>query len=477
MKMTVYYPYIFLILAIFYLDILIKMRYYYPYNLRVMEMGYFKRNIDTALAVWAQDKGRKPLLLRGARQVGKTSAVRALGNQFKYYVEINFDEKPDAGEFFAMNLDPAELCSRLSVYMQTPIIPGETLVFFDEIQSCVNAIKSLRYFYEKYPQQHVIAAGSLLEFALDEIPSFGVGRLHSEFMYPFSFYEFLGASGEEILAEACKNARPDKSLPDPIHAQLVDRLKIFMLAGGMPEAVSCYVQTRDLLKSHEIIEDIITTFRDDFSKYRARMPSLILNEVFESVMHQAQGKFIYEHAAVETGNARVKQALDMLIMAGLAIPVTHSAANGIPIGAEINPKYRRIIPCDTGIFLHILGIDLAKILLTDDFKTVNQGALAEIFAGLELLKNGGVHARRQLYCWSREKAQSSAQIDYLVQLGASIVPIEVKSGTQGGMKSLDIFMKEKNIPRGIRTSLENFAQKEKFDIIPLYAISNLYLNG
>jgi len=438
-----------------------------------MKIGYFKRNIDTVLTSWAQDEGRKPLLLRGARQVGKTSAVRMLGKQFKHYVEINFDEKSEACEFFKMNLDPAELCSRLSVFVKTPIIPGETLLFFDEIQSCVNAIKSLRYFYEKYPQQHIIAAGSLLEFVLGEIPSFGVGRLHSEFMYPFSFYEFLGAAGDEMLVEACKNASSDKPLPEPIHKQLIDRLKIFMLTGGMPEAVACYVQTNDLLKSHQIIEDIITAFRDDFSKYRTKMPSLILNEVFESVMRQAQGKFIYEHAAVEIGNARVKQALDMLIMAGLAIPVTHSAANGIPIGAEINPKYRRIIPCDTGIFLHILGIDMAKILITDDFKTANQGALAEIFAGLELLKSGRTHAQRQLYCWSREKAQSSAQIDYLIQIGTSIIPIEVKSGTQGGMKSLDIFMKEKNIPRGIRTSLENFAHKDKFDIIPLYAISNL----
>jgi len=441
-----------------------------------MKNEYFKRDIDTTLASWAQEAGRKPLLLRGARQIGKTSAVRMLGKQFKHYVEINFDDDTEAGEFFKMNLDPAELCSRLSVYVKTPIIPGQTLLFFDEIQSCVEAIKSLRYFYEKYHAQHVIAAGSLLEFALGEIPSFGVGRLHSEYMYPFSFYEFLGASGEDILLDACKNASPDKPLPLPVHKQLIDRLKIFMLVGGMPEAAVSYLQTNDLLKSHKIIEDIINTFRDDFSKYRTKMPSLVLNEVFESVMQQAQGKFIYERAAVETGNARVKQALELLIMAGLAIPVTHSAANGIPIGAEINPKYRRIIPCDTGIFLHVLGIDISKILLTDDFKTVNHGALAEIFAGLELLKNGGTYAQRQLYCWSREKAQSSAQIDYLIQLGTSIIPIEVKSGVQGGMKSLEIFMKEKNIPRGIRTSLENFASKDKYDIIPLYAISNLYGN-
>jgi predicted AAA+ superfamily ATPase len=204
------------------------------------------------------------------------------------------------------------------------------------------------------------------------------------------------------------------------------------------------------------------------------MPGLFLNEVFESVMKQADGKFIYEHAAEGAGNARVKQALDLLIMAGLAHPVTHSAANGIPLGAEANPKYRRIIPCDTGIFLHILGIEKSEILLARDFKAINRGTLAEIFAGLELLKNGSTHAQRQLYCWHREKAQSSAQIDYLIQRGSAIIPVEVKSGTQGGMKSLRLFMKEKNIRHGIRTSLENFSKKDGFDVYPLYAISNLY---
>jgi predicted AAA+ superfamily ATPase len=440
-----------------------------------MKTSYFKRNISAFLGAWALEKERKPLMLRGARQVGKTSAVRELGKRFKYYVEINFDDDPMAGSFFEQNRDPQELCNRLSVYVKTPIRPGETLLFFDEIQSCVPALKSLRYFYEKFPEQHLVAAGSLLEFALEEIPSFGVGRIHSVFMFPLSFYEFLGALGEEVLSDACKKAGPENPLPDPVHKQLLERLKIFFLVGGMPEAVARYVQSGDLLRSHAVLEDLLTAFRDDFSKYRSRLPVLLLNEVFESVMHQAEGKFMYERAAVETANVRVKQALDLLIMAGLAHPVTHSAANGIPLGAEINHKYRRIIPCDTGIFLHILGIDGADILLAKDFRAVNRGALAEIFAGLELLKSSSTWAQRQLYCWHRDKPQSSAQIDYLVQRGETIIPIEVKAGTQGGMKSLNLFMKEKNISRGIRTSLENFGRKENFDIYPLYALSNLYL--
>jgi len=439
-----------------------------------MENAYFKRDIDTVLAAWSREESRKPLLLRGARQIGKTAAARVLGGRFRHYVEINFDNDAEAGSFFTHNLEPAELCGHLSLYTRTPIVPGETLLFFDEIQSCIPAMKSLRYFYERYPQQHLIAAGSLLEFSLDEIPSFGVGRIHSVFMYPFSFYEFLGALGDEVLAEACRNAGPENPLPQPVHKLLLDRLKIFLLTGGMPESVVRYAQSRDLLYSQEALDDLLTTFRDDFSKYRSRVPALILNEVFESLMHQAEGKFIYERAMEGAGSARIKQALELLIMAGLAYPVTHSAANGIPIGAEINPKYRRIIPCDTGIFLHVLGIDKSEILLADDFKTVNKGTLAEIFAGLELLKSGGVHTRRQLYCWHREKAQSSAQIDYLIQRGHEIIPIEVKSGTQGGMKSLRLFMKEKNIKYGIRASLENFARRDSYDIYPLYAVSNLY---
>ena len=218
-----------------------------------MENNYFKRNIDAALSAWSEADARKPLLFRGARQVGKTSAVRMLGRRFEHCVEINFDSDAEAGSFFTQNIDPVELCSRLSLYMKTPIVPGKTLLFFDEIQGCIPAMKMLRYFYEKHPRQHLIAAGSLLEFAMEKIPSFGVGRLHSVFMYPFSFYEFLGALGEGVLADACRSAGPEKPLPEPIHKQLIDRLKIFLLIGGMPESVSRYVQSRDLLHSHEVL--------------------------------------------------------------------------------------------------------------------------------------------------------------------------------------------------------------------------------
>jgi len=448
-----------------------------------MEIQYLKRNIDEILLGWSRENppDRKPLLLRGARQVGKSSALRHLGKQFKYFIEINFDENTDVKTFFENSLSPQEICQQLALYYHTPIIPGETLLFFDEIQSCQPALVKLRYFYERYAELHVVAAGSLLEFALEEIPSFGVGRIRSLFMYPFGFDEFLTALDEKMLSEAIKTASPKKPLAEPIHQQLLGRLKIFLVCGGMPEAVSQYTRKRDLLNGGLVLNDLLTALKTDFAKYRKRAPLLLLNEVFESVMRQTEGKFVYERAAAGTPSAAVRQALDLLIMAGLVHPVTHTAANGIPLGAEKNVKFRRIIPCDTGFFLHTLGLR-SEILPAADFSAVNRGALAEIFVGLELLKASSCYTRQELFCWQRfansgstdgTRFRGNAQIDFVIQKGSSLIPIEVKSGTQGGMQSLRLFMKEKRIERGVRTSLENFGRYEDIDIYPLYAIGNL----
>jgi len=441
-------------------------------------MEYLKRNVDTALLAWSKEDppDRKPLLLRGARQVGKSSALRQLGRYFEHYIEINFDENKEVGAFFDNSLSPQEICEQLALYYHTPVIPGKTLLFLDEIQSCQPALAKLRYFYEKYAELHVAAAGSLLEFALEEIPSFGVGRIRSLFMYPFAFNEFLSAMNEEALSDAVQAASPQKPLAAPIHQQLLNRLKIFFICGGMPEAVSQYIRKQDLLGGELVLNDLITVLKTDFSKYCKRVPLLLLNEVFESVMHQTEGKFVFEHAAPGRPSLDVRQALDLLIMAGLVHPVTHTSANGIPLGAEKNVKFRRIIPCDTGIFLQALGLR-AEILPTADFSAVNRGSLAEIFTGLELIKAASCYRPQELFCWQRSagagSSQGNAQVDFLVQKGSNIIPIEVKAGTQGSMQSLRLFMKEKHIEKGIRTSLENFGTYENIDVYPLYAIGNI----
>ncbi|MDD4189981.1 MAG: AAA family ATPase [Mangrovibacterium sp.] len=435
---------------------------------------YFYRRIDSELLSWSKDVNRKVLLLRGARQVGKSSAVRHLAKSFQYFVEINFeDTEEQVNHLFLPGVSPQEICMKLSALVQIPIVPGKTLLFLDEIQAYIPAISKLRFFYENYPELHVIAAGSLLEFAIEEIPSFGVGRITSLFMYPFSFEEFLRASGNETWVHAYREAVPQKSLFGALHTQIVKQLNIFFLIGGMPEVVAEYVQNKDLLRCQAILNSLLVSFRSDFAKYKSRMPATRVNEVFESVAHQAQGKFVYERASTQASNVQVKQALDLLIQAGLVYPVTHTGANGIPLGAESNPKFQRMLLFDTGLFQRILDLDVSSILLADNFKAINRGALAELFVGLELIKGSSCYNPVSLYCWQREKRQGSAQIDFVIQRNEQIVPIEVKAGTQGAMQSLRWFMKEKNISKGVRTSLENFAQYENIEVYPLYAISNL----
>jgi len=364
--------------------------------------GYFERKIDALLRSWAEEKERKPLLLRGARQVGKSSAVRNLGKSFKAYVEINFDDDKDVRTLFEQFNSPQEICEQLSLFYKKEIIAGQTLVFFDEIQSCPTALAKLRYFYEKYPELHLIAAGSLLEFAIEEMPSFAVGRIRSLYLYPFSFEEFMLAKKEDMSVKAYRQANSENPLSDLIHKELNKLLKIFIITGGMPEAVAKYVETDSLLESQMVIDDLITTFRSDFAKYKKRMPSAHIENVFESVANQIDGKFVYENVS-HLNNLQVKQSLELLIMAGLVIPVTHSSANGIPIGADANFKRRKMLLLDTGMFLRMLDFDASQIMITDDFKTINMGCLAEMFVGLEILKASSSYMPHQLYCWHREK--------------------------------------------------------------------------
>lgn len=436
-------------------------------------MGYIQRNIDKYLTAWKESTDHKPLLLRGARQIGKTSTVRNFGKSFKYYLEIDLNEHRELHQFFSKGLKIKDLCRQLSFVMNVPIEEGNTLLFIDEIQSCPDAINSLRYFYEQWPELHLIAAGSLLEFALSELPSFGVGRIRSIFMYPFSFEEFLNANNLSLLVEAYKTASPYNPLMDALHSKLLDQLKLFLLIGGMPKAVSKYVETQDLRQCQEVLNDLVISYQDDFSKYNNKVPTSRINEVFNSVALQSQGKFVYSSVNKDLTVAQVKTALELLIKAGLVHSVMHTSANGIPLGAEVNPKYQRMILLDTGIIQRILHLDLTEIMLANDFKTVNRGAMAEIFVATELMKAAPCTERPQLYCWHVEKKDCQAEVDFVVQRNTAIIPIEVKSGNSGSMQSLRIFMSQKKIDKGIRTSLENFAQYENIEVIPLYAISNI----
>lgn len=429
---------------------------------------YVSRSIDNELLNWKNNPKRKPLLIRGARQIGKTSAIRHLGEQFTHFAEINFDDNLEFASLFESNLSPDEICQQLAILINIPIIENETLLFFDEIQASPKAIAALRYFYEKKPNLHTIAAGSLLEFALAEIPSFGVGRIRSVFMYPFSFEEFLLALGENSLLKAINEATTTHPLPDLIHQKAVGILKKFLVIGGMPEAITTYLETNNYLLVQNVLDDLIVSYQTDFSKYKHKVPSLRIQEVFSSAIQQVGNKFSYS-LNTTLNNLQIKEALDLLQMAGLLYFVTHSSSNGIPLGAEINPKKRKYLLFDTGIYQRMLGLDLGSVFLEDDTELVNKGAIAELFVGIELMKNSQ-DVLVSLYYWQRESKSSQAEVDYVIQKETQIIPIEVKAGTKGAMQSMYKFLEEKHSDYGIRTSLENFGSLDKIKIIPIYAM-------
>ncbi|MDR3265970.1 MAG: AAA family ATPase [Tannerella sp.] len=439
------------------------------------EKRYYKRNIDKELDTWRFDRNHKPLLLRGARQVGKSSAVRNLSKKFEFYVEINFEEEQETKKVFEnSNLTPRLICEKLAAIYEIPIVPGKTLLFFDEIQACIPAISSLRFFYEKMPDLHIIAAGSLLEFALEEIPSFGVGRIRSLFMYPFSFYEFLKANGNALLLKAIKKSNLQNPLDTVLHNKALYLLKLFLIIGGMPETVATYVKNNDLLKCQTVLDELTVSLKSDFTKYKKRIPSLQIYAAFNSVIMQTLNKFKYTNNHFEYSIYQMKQSVEMLIMAGLVIPVTHTSANGLPLGAEINAKFRKMMLLDTGIYQRLLGLQMSDILLNDDFDVINKGNIAEMYVGLELLKSSSCFEQTQLYYWLREKKNSQAEIDFLVRKNTQIIPLEVKSGKQGKMQSLRQFIKEKKTEYGIRASLENFGESPVIKIYPLYAVANIF---
>lgn len=432
-----------------------------------------KRTIDSVLVEWKNRSSRRVLMVRGARQVGKTYSIRNLGKTFSHFLEINFEEEKAIKEFFEDSLNVHEISKKLSAYYNIPIIDGETLLFFDEIQACQNALRSLRFFHEKMPNLHVIAAGSLLEFALSEIPSHGVGRISNMFMYPMTFFEFLNATKGTGLIEQIQQSSFKKPIDNVLHKKILEKFKMYLVIGGMPAIVSAYQQEGNLRECQSLIDDLVTTLKDDFTKYKKHFPIVKLEETFNSISRQASSKFKYSKISPNESNYGYKDALNLLVKAGLVHKVHHSSCRGIPIGAEKNPQKFKAILFDIGIHQRISGLDLSEYLLLDAISLVNKGAIAEIFVGLELAANAPSNIRPDLYYWHREAKSSNAEVDYIIQKNEEIIPIEVKSGKQGSMQSMYLFLKERNLQRGIRLTQENFSKYNRIITVPIYACANI----
>ena len=451
---------------------------------------YIQRNIDVELLEWKDNPMRKPLLLRGARQVGKSSAVRHFGKEFQFFAEVNFERHKTVKTFFQGDIDIRLIVQKIAIYINVPIEEGKTLLFLDEIQECPEAIMALRFFKEDYPGLHVIAAGSLLEFTLQELPTFGVGRIHTLFMYPMTFDEFLNANNENGLISMKKQADSQHPLDAAFHEKLIEYFRIYLWVGGMPEAVLAWIKTHNFNQCSHIQEDIILTYEDDFSKYKKRVSPDLLRTTLHGICHQPGEKITFKQISADYRSSQIREAVRLLTLAGLVIPVIATSGNGIPLDAEANEKNMKILLLDSGLLLSVLQLEgnlaqhLVELIMTGSPQDlVNKGGLVEMVAGLELLRNKPCVQRQKMFYWEKS-GNSIAEIDYLDTFHLKVTPIEIKSGTQGGMKSLWQFMREKRLTEAIRCSFENFGEftytdpqadnaERHLTIIPLYALDNL----
>lgn len=382
------------------------------------------------------------------------------------------------------------IVQKIAIYINVPIEEGKTLLFLDEIQECPEAIMALRFFKEDYPGLHVIAAGSLLEFTLQKLPTFGVGRIHTLFMYPMTFDEFLNANNENGLISMKKQADSQHPLDAAFHEKLIEYFRIYLLVGGMPEAVLAWIKTHNFNQCSHIQEDIILTYEDDFSKYKKRVSPDLLRTTLHGICHQPGEKITFKQISADYRSSQIREAVRLLTLAGLVIPVIATSGNGIPLDAEANEKNMKILLLDSGLLLSVLQLEgnlaqhLVELIMTGSPQDlVNKGGLVEMVAGLELLRNKPCVQRQKMFYWEKS-GNSIAEIDYLDTFHLKVTPIEIKSGTQGGMKSLWQFMREKRLTEAIRCSFENFGEftytdpqadnaERHITIIPLYALENL----
>lgn len=432
-----------------------------------------KRLIEPELWHWRENNHQLPLIIRGARQVGKSYLIESFGRKaFESTLVVNFELDPQFAECFT-SLDPHSIVRNLELYTDTKIIPGKTLLFFDEIQQCPQAITSLRYFKEKMPQLHVIGAGSLLEFAVhDENFSFPVGRVQFTHLRPLSFHEFLLAKEHHLLLEALESCTLENLISDVIHQRLLNLVREYIFLGGMPAVIDSYLRTNSFLESERLQTSLLKTYENDFGKYATQAQHQYLKRCYERSPFLVGKHFQYKKIDPDLRSRELKTAIDQLSYAGLITRVHATSANGIPLRAEINERKFKILFLDVGLYQRAMEVD-SQAILQQDLLQVNEGALAEQFVGQELLAYGDYYVDRHLHFWEREKKGSSAEVDYVVNINSRIIPIEVKAGKTGRLRSLQQFMHEKACPIGIRISQYPLSFENNILSLPLYLIEQL----
>jgi len=432
------------------------------------------RKIYRELEIWRKEVVRKPLLIRGARQVGKSYIVEEFGKaEFSNYITLNFERNPEFKDIFS-SIDPQDIIEKISLFTGKRIQIGKTLIFLDEIQECPQAILALRYFFEEIPELHIIGAGSLLEFALQtkgfKMP---VGRIQYLYMHPLSFSEFLNALGEDVLNEYISIPGNLPKISEGLHDKLIGLIRKYFVIGGMPAVVNEYINSRDIFKCQKIQRSIIDTYTDDFGKYSNKSKLPYLQKVFYTSVSMVGEKFVYAKVDKQIKSRELKDAVELLETAGVLNRIKRTNGAGLPLEANVNPGFFKMLFLDVGLLHNMSGI-YGESFLATDLATIFKGRVAEQFVGQELLVSQNPYQKPSLYYWAREAKNSNAEIDYLFEHNGEIIPVEVKSGISGRMKSMIMFMEQFESKTGVKISQAQYTVKDKITSLPFYAIHALF---
>jgi len=432
-----------------------------------------RRDIEKELVSWKSQEERYPLIVRGARQVGKSYLVETFGKEhFQNNVVVNFEFQPQLKDCF-QSLDPVEIINKLQLLLGVQIKEDSALLFLDEIQECPQAIMSLRYFKEKMPKLAVIAAGSLLEFAMRS-PDFKmpVGRIQFLYLEPLSFSEYLDASGNQELRKFLAKVELNVPVDEVIHKKLFELLRIYLLIGGMPAVLNEYLSSKDLMNCQKIQTSLLQTYRSDFGKYAKISQHKYLQKVFDTIPRLVGQRIKYSNIDSDTRSRELKNALNLLVLSGVVKPIYLTKASGLPLGAQINEQKFKLNFLDVGLMQNSCGLQ-SQLSVEEDFMQINAGAVAEQFVGQELVAYSEKHQQGNLYFWARDKKNSMAEVDYVISVGSSMLPVEVKSGKEGKLKSLRIFIEDKKSKFGIRFSQDKLSYYDKILSIPLYMVGQM----
>lgn len=392
---------------------------------------------------WYSRSTRKPLIIRGARQVGKTTAVKLAAEQLNVeLISFNMEEQPSFVSELSRN-DPQTVFELIALSQgKTSLNSEKTLFFFDEAQAVPAIIPFLRYCYEKTPQYRVILTGSLLEFVINSPEfSFPVGRVEFLFMGPMTFEEFLRGTRQEPLADKL-NDFTFKNLPGKaLHELYTEHLRNFIVTGGMPEVINVYRDTRSWLEVARVKEAILETYHADFGKYQKRIKSEVVQEIFRKIPLMIAEKTIYSRLVSGERAEISRRALEALELAKVVVRCFHSAGNGVPLAAEQKSTHFKTFFLDVGLVLSSLGMNVDAI--GKELNDTARGAVAEQFIAQHLLDDRELFEKPQLYYWNRQKQGTTSEVDFLRTCKGKVIPIEVKSGAAGSMKSLQVFMRLK----------------------------------